>query len=111
MEINMIQSFIQTPADVQALIAVALTFVFSFLLLKLVDVPALKWLADYLGQYKVQIVTWLTGIVVSLIDGALLNVPLAWEPVAVIVFQLVVAVAAVFGVFGFLANRGVRGLK
>ncbi len=107
----MIQNFIQTPADIQALIAVAVTFVVSFLLLKLVEVPALKWLADYLGQYKVQIVTWATGILVALIDGVLLNVPVAWEPVLVIVFQLIVAVAAVFGVFGFLSNRGVKGLK
>jgi uncharacterized protein YacL len=107
----MLQQFVSTPADIQALIAVGVTFLFSFLLLQLMNIPALKWLADYLGQYKVQIVTWFVGLVVSLLDGLLLNVPLAWEPVVVIVFQLIVAVAAVFGVFGFLANRGVRGLK
>lgn len=107
----MIQSFIQTPADIQALITVGVTFVVSFLLLKLVDVPALKWLADYLGQYKVQIVTWAVGLIVAALDGLLTQIPLAWEPVTVIVFQLIVAVAAVFGVFDFLSKRGVRGLK
>lgn len=107
----MLESFIQTPADVQALIAVAVTFVVSFLLLKLVEIPALKWSADYLGKYKTQIVTWATGIVVALIDSALLNVPLEWERVAIIVFQLIVAVAAAFGVFGFLARRGVKALQ
>mgnify|MGYP006953713511 CR=1 FL=1 len=107
----MIESFIQTPADIQALIAAALTFVFSFLLLKLDEISGLNWLAKYLKEYKVQIVTWFVGIVVALIDSVLLNVPVAWEPVLVIVFQLIVAVSAVFGAFGFLSNRGVRGLK
>ena len=107
----MIQSFIQTPADIQALIAVAVTFLFSFLLLKLDEVSGLNWLSKYLKEYKVQIVTWFVGIVVALIDSALLNVRLQWEPVVVVVFQLIVAVAAVFGVFGFLAKRGVRSLQ
>jgi len=107
----MINSFIQTPADIQALIAAGVTLVVSFLLLKLLEVPALKWLGDYLGQYKVQIVTWATGILVALVDSALLNVPLAWEPVVVIIFQLIVAVAAVFGVFGFMARRGVKSVQ
>lgn len=106
----MIQGFVQTSPDIQALITFAVTALFSFLLLQLVSIPALKWLADYLGQFKTQIVVWVVGLVVSLLDGVLLNVPLAWEPVAVIVMQLIVAVAAVFGIFGFLSRRGVRGL-
>ena len=107
----MFQSFVSTSPDIQALITIGVTFLVSFLLLKLIDVPALKWLADYLGQYKTQIVTWAVGLIVSFLDGWLVKIPLQWEPVAVLVMQLIVAVAAVFGVFGFLSNRGVRGLK
>jgi uncharacterized protein YacL len=107
----MLAQFVSTPPDIQALITIGVTFVVSFLLLKLLEVPALKWLADYLGQYKTQIVTWAVGLIVAALDGVLLNVPLAWEPVVVIAFQLIVAVAAVFGVFGFLSNRGVSGLR
>ena len=107
----MLANFVQTSPEVQALIAVGVTFVVSFLLLQLANIPALKWLADYLGQYKVQVVTWVVGIIVSFIDSQLVNVPLAFEPVALLVMQLIVAVAAAFGVFGFLANRGVKGLR
>lgn len=104
----MFQYFVSTPPDVQALITVGVTFLVSFLLLQLANVPALKWLADYLGQNKVQIVTWAVGLLVAAMDGALTNVPLAWEPVVVIAFQLIVAVFAALGVFGSLAKRGYK---
>lgn len=107
----MINGFVQTSPEIQALITFAVTALVSFIVLKLVDFPALKWLGEYLGQNKAAIVTWAVGLIVSFIDAQLLNVPLAWEPVAVLIGQLIVAVAAVFGVFGFLSNRGVRGLK
>ena len=106
---NLLQSFVQTSPELQALIALGVTAVVSFLLIQLTNLyPPL---AEYLGQYKVQIITWLTGLVVSLIDSQLLNVPLLWEPVAVIVMQLIVAVFAVLYAFRLLANRGVKSLK
>ena len=104
----MFQSFVQLPAELQALIGVLVTFVISFLLVQIANV--LPWLSDYLGQYKNEIIVWLTGLVVSIIQGWLNLIPAQWEPVAVLVGQLIVAVFAVLGFFKFLANRGVRGI-
>ena len=106
----MLQSFLTTPPEIQSLIVIAVTIAFSFIVLQIASVPQLKWLADYLGQNKAAIVTWAVGLIVSFIDAQLLNVPLSWEPVAVLIGQLIVAVFAVLGFFKFLANRGIRSL-
>jgi len=105
----MITNFIALPNELQALVVVGVTMVVSFLL---VQVAAL-WpaLGNYLGAYKQEIIVWATGIVVSLVQGWLDKIPVAWEPVAILVFQLIVAVFAVLGFFKFLANRGVKSLK
>lgn len=104
----MFQYFVSLPPDIQMLITIGVTFLVSFLLLQLANVPALKWLAEYLGQNKVQIVTWAVGLIVAALDGLLVKVPLAWEPVVIIAFQLVAAVFAALGVFAVLAKRGYK---
>ena len=104
----MLTTFVQLPGEIQALISVVVTLVVSFLLLQVATVwPAL---AKYLGAYKNEIIVWGTGLVVSLVQGWLNLVPAAWEPVAILVGQLIVAVFAVLGFFKFLANRGVKSL-
>jgi uncharacterized protein YacL len=105
----MFQAFVQFPPELQALIGVLVTFVISFLLVQIANV--IPWLSEYLGQYKQQIIVWLTGLIVSLIQGWLNLIPAQWEPVAILVGQLIVAVFAVLGFFKFLANRGVRSLR
>jgi uncharacterized protein YacL len=105
----MIQALVQLPAELQALIGVLVTFVVSFLLVQLAN--AWPWLAAQLGQYKNEIIVWATGVIVSLIQGWLNLVPVEWEPVAVLILQLIVAVFAVLGFFRFLAKRGVRSLQ
>ena len=105
----MFQTFVQFPAELQALIAVLVTFVISYLLVQVAN--AWPWLGQQLGQYKQQIIVWFTGVIVSLIQGWLNLIPVEWEPVAVLACQLIVAVFAVLGFFRFLAGRGVRSLQ
>lgn len=105
----MLQSLVQLPAELQALIGVLVTFVVSFLLVQLAS--AWPWLAGQLGQYKQEIIVWATGVIVALLQGWLNLIPVEWEPVAVLALQLIVAVFAVLGFFKFLANRGVRSLQ
>ena len=105
----MLQAFVQLPQELQALISVLVTLVVSYLLVQIANV--LPWLSDYLGKYKTEIIVWLTGLIVSLIQGWLNLIPAEWEPVAVLVGQLIVAVFAVLGFFNFLAKRGVRSLR
>jgi hypothetical protein len=105
----MLTNFIALPNELQALIGVGITLVVSFLLVQVANVwPAL---GKYLGNYKQEIIVWFSGIVFTLIQGWLDQIPAAWEPVAILVFQLIVAVFAVLGFFKFLANRGVKSLQ
>ena len=107
----MLQQFLTTPPEIQQLIVIGVTLFLSFVILQIAAVPSLKWLADYLGQNKAAIVTWAVALIVQFIDAQLTGVPAQWEPVAVALFQVVVAVAAALGIFNYLSNRGVRGLK
>lgn len=106
---SFVSFFVQLDPRLQEFIALALTFVVGFLLLKLAALsPAL---AEYLGQYKVGIVTWLTGLVVNLIQNALNRIPETWDNVAALVMQLIVEVAVVLFGFSLLRKRGVKGLQ
>lgn len=109
----MIENFVQTPPEIQSLIAVGVTALFSFLVLWLgnTNIPVFKQLAEYLGQYKVQIVTWAVGLIVTFLDARLLSIPATWDNVLTIAFQLIVAVFAVLYGFALLAKRGVRSLR
>lgn len=104
------QSFlVQLDPGLQNLIVVGLTALVSFLLLQLSAVyPPL---ADYIGQYKVGIVTWLSGLVFNLLQNYLNQIPESWDAVAALVMRLIVEVAAVLLGFALLRARGFkRGL-
>ena len=107
----MLQQFLTTPPEIQQLILIAVTVLVSFVILQIAAVPSLKWLADYLGANKTAIVTWAVALIVQFIDVQLTGIPAQWEPVALAVGQLIVAVAAALGLFNYLSYRGVRGLK
>jgi hypothetical protein len=101
--------FVQLDPRLQELIALGVTAVFSFLILQLATVvPAL---AEYLGQYKVSIVVWLTGIVTQLVQAQLDKIPASWESVATVAMQLAVEVAAVLLGFALYRRSQVKGYQ
>ena len=111
---NLLQTFVQLPANFQHLIVFLLTLGVSFILLQLANIPALKWLADYLGNYKVGIVTWLSGLVFNLLQNALNSIPATWDSVLTVFLQLIVEVAIVLlGFAGYrrLNFRGANALR
>jgi hypothetical protein len=104
------QSFlVQLDPGLQNLIVLGLTALVSFLLLQLAALyPPL---ADYIGQYKAGIVTWLSGLVFNLLQNMLNQVPESWDAVAALVMRLIVEVAAVLLGFALLRRNGVKNLK
>jgi len=103
------QSFVVLDPDIQNLIVFGLTALVSFLLLQLAAIyPPL---ADYIGQYKAGIVTWLAGLVFNLLQNYLNQIPESWDAVAALVMRLIVEVAAVLLGFALLRKRGVRNLQ
>ena len=104
------QSFlVQLDPGLQNLIVFGLTALVSFLVLQLAAVyPPL---AEYIGQYKAGIVTWLSGLVFNLLQNMLNQVPESWDAVAALVMRLIVEVAAVLLGFALLRKRGVRALQ
>lgn len=101
------ETFVQLDPLLQDAIALLVTAVVSFLILQLTAVvPAL---AEYLGAYKVGIVTWLTGLVVQLIQAQLDQIPASWETVAIVVMQLIVEVVLVLFGFSFYRKSQMKG--
>lgn len=101
---ELLNSFVQLDPDLQNLIALGVTALVSFLLLQLANLyPAL---AAYLGQYKVAIVTWLTGLVVNLIQNVLNGLPATWDNILLVVMRLIVEIAIVL--LGFTAYRRLK---
>lgn len=109
----MIESFstfaAQLDPKLQELIALGITALVSYLILQLANLyPAL---AEYLGQYKVAIVTWLTGLVVQLLQAALDKVPVTWDAVAVLAMQLIAQVIIVLLGFALIRRKQAKGYK
>jgi hypothetical protein len=100
----MLQGFVAVSPELQGLILFGVTALVSFLLLQLAN--AVPWLAEYLGQYKAGIVTWLVGLIVQLLNAQLQRIPASWDEVVVLVMQLIVTVAGVL-----LAFAGWRKVK
>jgi hypothetical protein len=106
---DFINAFVQLDPRLQELLALLVTAVVSFLILQLAAVvPAL---AEYLGQYKVGIVTWLTGLAVQLVQAQLDRIPVAWESVAVLVMKLIAEVAVVLLGFALYRRAQVKGYQ
>ena len=103
----MLSFLVQLDPKIQEFVALGLTFVVSFLLLQLANYfPAL---AEYLGQYKVAIVTWLTGLVVQLVQAQLDKIPASYDSLVTLVMQLVVEVIIVLTTFYFIRQAKVKG--
>lgn len=103
----MFEAFVQLDPAFQNLVALGVTFVVSWILLQLAALsPAL---AEYLGQYKVGIVTWLTGLAAQLIQAQLNKIPATWEEVAFLVQKLIVEVVAVLLGMAALRRFKVKG--
>lgn len=105
----MLTFLVQLDPAIQNLIALGVTFVVSFLLLQLAALyPAL---AEYIGQYKVGIVTWATGLIVQFVQAQLNQVPVAWDGVLVIAMKLIVEVAIVLGAFALYRKSQIKGSR
>lgn len=100
----MLQGFVAVSPELQGLILFGVTALVSFLLLQLAN--AVPWLAEYLGQYKAGIVTWIVGLIVQLLNAQLQRIPASWDEVVALVMQLIVTVAGVL-----LAFAGWRKVK
>lgn len=105
-------AFVQLDPALANWITIGATLLVGFLLVKLSNIPVLKWLADYLGQYRVAVAAWLAGIIVQFVQAGILDkIPAMWDNVVTIVMQLLVAVFVTLYGFRRLADRGVRGFR
>jgi hypothetical protein len=105
----MLQAFVQLDPKLQEYIALGVTFAVSWLILQIT--VAIPWLGEYIGQHKVGIITWLTGLLVQLTQDQLNKIPASYDTLVTLVMQLVVQVLVIFVGFAFLAKRGARALK
>ncbi len=104
---NFVQLYVQLDPRLREFVALTVTVVVSYLLLQLAKlVPAL---ADYLGQYKVAIITWLTGVAVQLIQLELNKIPATWDEVAFAAMKLLVEVIIALGIFAGIRKAKVKG--
>lgn len=100
---------VQLDPKLQELIALGVTFVFSWLVLQIANV--LPWLAEYLGQYKVGIVTWFTGLIVQLVQAQLDKIPQTWDNVVLLVMQLLGEVIIILTAFAFYRRSKIKGYR
>ena len=106
---NILTAFVQLDPRLQEFIALGVTFLVSYLILQLAVIfPAL---AEYLGQYKAGIVTWLTGIAVQLIQAQLNQIPASWDEVVFLAMKLLVEVLVVLLGFSVLRKKGFRAVQ
>lgn len=104
---NLVNLFVVLDPKIQELIALGVTALVSFLLLQLAALfPAL---AAYLGQYKVGIITFLTGVVVQLVQAQLDKIPATYDSIVLIVMQLIIEVAIVLLGFSLYRKKQLKG--
>jgi hypothetical protein len=105
----MLDFLVQLDPRLQQLIALGVTFVVALAINYLTT--AAPWLAEYLGQHRVAVITWLTGIIVQIIQSQLDKIPATWDSVLLLVMQLIVEVSVVLIGFAYLAKKkGVRSI-
>jgi hypothetical protein len=88
-------------------IGLAATAIVAFLILQVAN--TLPWLGEYLGQHRVGITVWLTGILVQLTQSYLDRIPETFDSIVVLVMQLIVQVVVVFVTFAALKRAQVKG--
>jgi NADH:ubiquinone oxidoreductase subunit 4 (subunit M) len=103
-------AYVQIDPGLQDWIVYGATLLVGFLLVKLANFPALKWLADYLGPYKAAVSAWLAGVIVQFIQAGVFDrIPQIWDNAVTILMQLIVAVIVTLYGFRLLRDRGTRG--
>lgn len=98
---------VQLDPRLQEFIALAITAVVSFLILQVYRVN--PWLGEYLGQHKVGITVWLTGLVVQIIQERLDQVPATWDSVLSLAMQLIVEALIVIVGLAFWRKQNLKG--
>jgi len=105
-------AFVRLDPALADWITIGATVLVGFLLVQLFSIPALKWLADYLGQYRLAVSAWLAGVIVQFLQAGLLDkIPAMWDNVVTIVMQLIVAVIVTLYGFRLLKDRGTKGFR
>jgi putative flippase GtrA len=90
-------------------IGLAATAIVSFLILQVAN--TLPWLGEYLGQHRVGITVWLTGILVQLTQSYLDRIPETFDSIVVLVMQLIVQVVAVIVAFALYRRAQIKGYR
>jgi len=91
----MIAFFVSLPEPLQLAIGLGVAFLLDFLLLQVTNF--LPWLGAFLGQYRDSVVAAVSTALVALVGQWLGMIPPAYEQIANILLQLVVAALALFG--------------
>lgn len=94
-------AYVQLDPKLQEFISLLVTALVTFLILQVTQ--KVPWLGEYLGQYKVGIVTWLTALIVQLVQAGLDKIPMQWDSVVAVAMQLIVEVIIVL--LGLAAYR------
>lgn len=104
--------FVRLDPNLQEWIVYGATLLVGIGLMALSSIPALKWLADYLGPYRAAISAWLAGVIIQLAQAGILDrIPQIWDNVVTIVMQLIVAVIVTLYSFRLLRDRNVKGFQ
>jgi hypothetical protein len=99
--------YVQLDPTLAEWIGVAVQFVFGWLILQVSN--TIPWLGDYIGQHRVGITVWLTGVLVQLAQAYLNRIPESLDSVVVLVMQLIVQVVVIFVGFAVLKRAQIKG--
>ena len=101
--------YAQLDPQLAEYIGLAVQFVVAFLILQVTK--TLPWLGEYLGQHRVGITVWLTGVLVQLAQAYLDRIPESLDSLVVLVMQLIVQVIVVIVTFAVLRKAQVKGYE
>jgi putative flippase GtrA len=88
-------------------IGFAATAIVSFLILQVAN--TLPWLGEYLGQHRVGITVWLTGVLVQLAQAQLDRIPESFDSIVALVMQLIGQVIIVMVGFALYRKAQAKG--
>lgn len=102
-------AYVTLDPKLQEVIALLITALVTFLILQVT--AQLPWLGEYLGQYKVGIITWLTALVVQLVQAGLDKIPVEWDSIASLAMQLIAEVILLLLGFALYRRSKAKGYK
>lgn len=100
-------AYVQLDPRLAEYIALGVTAVVSFLILQVS--ASIPWLGEYLGQHRVGITVWLTGIIVQLVQARLDQIPESFDSIVTLVMNLIIQVIIVFVAFAVYKRTQAKG--